>query len=80
MRLEEFEEALDAYGADLARWPESARKDADALLAASTNARAILADRQAIEAALRSAPAPKAPKGLVDRIVQRATKPPSKDE
>lgn len=80
MTLEEFEEALDAHGADLARWPESVRKDADALLTASATARAVLADRQAVEAALRSAPAPKAPTGLVDRIVQRATKPSSKDE
>ena len=69
--IAEFEAALDTHGPDLSRWPDALRMDADALLAASGEARQLLEAARAVEIALRS-PSPRAPQGLADRIVGRA--------
>lgn len=58
MTLKEFKHLADLYGGDLNRWPAPAGPDAVALLDASMEARAILADAAALDALLdRAAPA-----------------------
>ena len=64
---------LDRHGAAPARWPAALRPRAQALLAASADARAALADAQRLDAALDAvlAAPPTAP-ALATRIVARA--------
>lgn len=49
MDLERFELSLDRYGAGLDRWPPDERLDAEALLARSEAARALLAEMVELE-------------------------------
>ena len=68
-----FEEALDRYGADLKRWPDDLRAGAEALLASSPQAQALLAEAVELDAALGVAFAvPPVPAGLATRIKARA--------
>ena len=60
MKLDRFEELLEAKGADLATWPERDRRAAEALLAASAEARAALAQARALDDLLTAALAPAA--------------------
>ncbi len=53
MDLTVFEDRLDLYGADLARWPDADQVRVAALVAASVDAREILAAMAEIEAVLR---------------------------
>ncbi len=62
MKPERFEELLEAKGADLATWPERERRAAEALLAASAEARAALARARALDDLLAASLAP-APAG-----------------
>lgn len=71
MSVEAFQDGLDQYGEDLAAWPGKERARAKDLLAASEAARAVLAEACAQADALRASP-PKAPAGLVDRILNAA--------
>ena len=59
--LERFAELAGAYGADLERWPESERFAALALAGRSADARALLADAHAVDAALAGLDRPPAP-------------------
>lgn len=70
LTLEGFRDLLDRFGGDLTSWPARERIAADALLAISTDAKALLAETTAVDHAL--AAAPKAPAGLSDRIVAAA--------
>lgn len=60
MKLERFAELLAAYGAGAERWPESEREAAEALLAASPEARAALADARRLDRMLDALPNPAA--------------------
>ncbi len=58
MTLKEFKRNAAAYGADLDRWPRSARMDALALLDGSAEARDLLADATITDALLDAASTP----------------------
>ncbi|HEV2159058.1 hypothetical protein [Bradyrhizobium sp.] len=73
MDVTEFEELIDRLGEDLSRWPDDRRLPAEALLAQSSAAQALLDEARILRQAL-AAPAIRAPKGLADRIVAAAAK------
>lgn len=56
MTLERFRELADAYGGDVARWPEAERRAARAFATTHETAPAILAEAAALDAALANAP------------------------
>jgi len=70
LRVEQFEDALDEYGADLAAWPPDLADAANRLLASDAEARDILEDERTISAAF-AAPV-RAPAGLSNRILEEA--------
>ncbi|MFM9939077.1 MAG: hypothetical protein ACKVP7_06240 [Hyphomicrobiaceae bacterium] len=69
-----LEALLDTYGADRQRWPEVQRNAVDAMLAASPEARARLAEAQALDRvlALGAPVATSVSATLVDRIMAEA--------
>ncbi|MGY3394232.1 hypothetical protein ACVWW6_006823 [Bradyrhizobium sp. USDA 3311] len=73
MDVTEFEDLIDRLGEDVSRWPDDRRLSAEQLLSRSAEAQALLAQAQALRAAL-AAPPVRAPAGLADRIVAAATK------
>src|SRR5262245_38255952 len=73
MDVTEFEDLIDRLGDDLTRWPDELRPAAEALLAASSEARALVEEARSIREAL-AAPPVRAPAGLADRIVAAAGK------
>lgn len=73
----EFQELLDRFGGDITAWPVPEQAAANAVLAVSPEARERLAVACELGNALRDPP--KAPAGLVDRIMAASgAKPPSK--
>ena len=75
MTPERFEALADAFGGDVARWPEAEREAAAALMAAEpARVRDILARADALDAALAAYSPPRAGTGLMDRIVAGAPK------
>ncbi len=58
MRLARFGVLAEAYGGDIARWPEAERRPARDVLAESRQARQILAAAQHLDAVLARLPAP----------------------
>lgn len=68
LTVEGFQDLLDRFGGALESWPKPDRNAAEKLLAASPEARRLLDDAQALDAHLRDG-TPKAPPGLVDRIL-----------
>lgn len=75
--LGEFQELLDRFGGDIAAWPVPEQTAANAVLAISPEARECLAAACELGNALRDPP--KAPAGLVDRILAASgAKPPPK--
>ena len=75
--VEQFQELLDRLGEDLSAWPEELRNQALELLSTSEDARKRLAEAKATADELR-ATSPKAPKGLVNRILRKAGLPPDR--
>jgi hypothetical protein len=73
MDVTEFEELIDRLGEDLSLWPDDRRLPAEALLARSSAAQALLEEARTLRLAL-AAPPVRAPKGLADRIVAAAAK------
>jgi len=71
MDVTEFEDLIGRLGEDLARWPDDRRQAAEALLATSSEARALHETAIALRQAL-AAPPVRAPAGLADRIVAAA--------
>lgn len=69
MSFRRFSELLDTLGATLPTWPAEDRQAAERLLKASPQAIARLAEAQTLDDAMRQAQ-PRAPAGLVDRIMQ----------
>jgi hypothetical protein len=59
MKLERFCKILAAHGADPERWPAPERSAAEALLAASAEARAALADTRGLDRLLDALPRPR---------------------
>jgi hypothetical protein len=55
LKISRFEELTAAYGADLERWPEELRSEAQALLAVSDRARAALAEARTLDEAIKAA-------------------------
>ena len=71
MMIWRFRRLVAAYGADPARWPHGQRGRADALLARSDKARALLAEAQAFDALLLADAKPPADEQLAAAIVAR---------
>jgi hypothetical protein len=55
LTLRRFMALVDGYGADLQRWPQEVRGDAQALLSASPQARRALAEAQILDDAIETA-------------------------
>ena len=73
MMLERFRELVDAYGGDPRRWPPTERAPAAELLAASAEARTLLAEAAALDRILDRA-LPMAPATLdSERLIALAT-------
>ena len=73
MNRQRFEALAEAFGGDVARWPEAERETAAAVMAAEPEwVAGVLADAVALDAILDAAPAPRATVRLVDRIVAGA--------
>lgn len=73
MDVTEFEDLIDRLGEDLSLWPDDRRLPAEALLAQSSAAQALLEEARALRQMLSAAPV-RAPAGLADRIVAAAAK------
>lgn len=73
MLLERFRELMDAYGGDPRRWPPMDRAPAAALLAASAEARALLAEAVTLDRLLDAAESVALPALDADRLIVRAT-------
>lgn len=67
--LERFAGIVDAYGASPERWPHDERAAAEALAAASAEARALLIEASALDRALDAAPAEAPSAALVERLL-----------
>lgn len=74
LTIERFESLLEAYGGNLARWPARHILPAQGLLRASGEARARLAEAQALDRVLykASGPDPERLRLLADRIIASA--------
>jgi hypothetical protein len=73
MRLERLRELMDAYGGDPRRWPPAERAPAAELLAASAEARVLLAEAASLDQLLDGAP-PMAPATLdAEKLIALAT-------
>lgn len=68
MTVAQLRELLQIYGANAERWPQAERAAARALLAASAEARALLADYAPVDR-LMEAGDDAAPAGLLERIM-----------
>jgi hypothetical protein len=78
MTLERFAALAEAYGGDVARWPQREREGAAQLMAAEpAQVRDILARADDLDAALAAYSPPRVATGLVDRIVAGAPRPPA---
>lgn len=74
LSLDAFEESLDRYGADLARWPAGQRAAAEQLLAHSAVAKATWDDARMVDSFLETRTASGQQSDLVERVLaaQRA--------
>ncbi len=72
MMIWRFRRLIAAYGADPARWPPGQRGRAEALLARSPTAHALLAEAQAFDALLMADAKPPADEQLAAAIIARA--------
>ena len=73
MMIWRFRRLIAAYGADPARWPPGQRSRAEALLARSDTARALLAEARAFDSLLMADAKPPAVEQLAAAIIARAT-------
>jgi hypothetical protein len=78
MTMAELERLLEVYGADRARWPAEVRAAAAQVVAASAEARRLLAEAEALDRVLERAPVPglAAEVALAERIVAAAQRSP----
>ena len=74
-KLEQFEQALDRFGADLSYWPDDLRANGQALLSATGDdgdrARAMLEEAQQLNRLLNLYDAPEPSQQLMDAIAQQ---------
>ena len=76
MTPERFETLAEAYGGDVARWPDAEREAAAGLMAAQPAwASAVLARAGELDAALLAFAPPRAAPGLAERIAAGAPRP-----
>jgi hypothetical protein len=79
MTAERFAALAEAYGGDVARWPQAEREAAAQLMAADPGrVRDILACAEALDAALAAYSPPRAATGLMDTIVAGAPRAPAR--
>jgi hypothetical protein len=78
MTLAELGQLLDVYGADRVRWPANVRAAAAHFVARDVEARRLLAEAEALDRVLESAPVPAlaVEAALVERIVAAAQRSP----
>jgi hypothetical protein len=78
MTLDDFAQLLDVYGGERTRWPAEARAAAAHLVARDAEARRLLAEAEALDRVLQSAPVPAlaAEAALAERIVAAAQRSP----
>ncbi|MEQ8326784.1 hypothetical protein [Parvibaculum sp.] len=67
--LKRFAGIVDAYGASPRRWPDDERASAEALVAASAEARALLAEAAALDGVLARAPVEAPSAALAERLL-----------
>lgn len=81
MHLDEFTACLDAFGADLSRWPDGRAASATRLLETSSAAQTALIEARALEKVLSRAPTYRGagPADLVDRIMVEALSAPGRE-
>ena len=68
----QFQDAVDRFGPDFARWPVAERLAGEALVSTDPAAAAILAEACRLRDLIRSTPEVAAPRGLAARIVATA--------
>ena len=79
MTLVRFQRALDVYGADLTRWPQSQRDAAERLLASDPAAASAFAQARALDALMmRDAMPTQANAASVLRVLERRPLPPQR--
>lgn len=72
MNIQHLQEALDRYGGDLRRWPETMRSEAEAFAASDANAARLLAMAARLDDALAEAMRPMpVDAAMIGRIVSR---------
>src|SRR5262245_23004312 len=78
MTLTDFEQLLEVYGADRTRWPADLRAAVAQLVARDAGAQRLLAETEALDRVLQSAPVPAlaAEAALAERIVAAAQRSP----
>lgn len=67
--LERFAGIVDAYGASPERWPADERAAAEAMVAGSAEARALLAEAAALDSVLSAAPVDAPSAALTERLI-----------
>ncbi|MBX3495958.1 MAG: hypothetical protein KF769_06930 [Parvibaculum sp.] len=67
--IERLKEIVDAWGASPSRWPAAERGPAEALLAASSEARGLVAEAQRLDALLDAAPVEAPSAALMARLM-----------
>ncbi|PKQ07552.1 MAG: hypothetical protein CVT72_02765 [Alphaproteobacteria bacterium HGW-Alphaproteobacteria-11] len=73
--IERLKEIVDAWGASPSRWPEAERRAAEALLAASSEARGLVAEAQSLDALLDAAPVEAPSAALMARLMAARPRP-----
>lgn len=77
MSMARLRAILEAYGAEPRRWPQAERADAEALIAASPEARALRDETAALDHVLASVVAPAPSSALRAAILEAAPRPPA---
>ncbi|MGB5949740.1 MAG: hypothetical protein WBG82_10510 [Parvibaculum sp.] len=75
MTIGRLTELLAAYGADPKRWPADERPAAEAMLAASADARALAERERELDLMLDAAPDAEVPAALIERLVAARPRP-----
>ena len=74
MKLGNFSQVIEIYGADSAMWPEDLREDLEAFLAKNESARSLLSEYSQLEQSLDKIAVPDFP-GLETRVLNQALSP-----
>tara|TARA_B100000686_G_C16579379_1_gene857292 strand:+ start:165 stop:614 length:450 start_codon:yes stop_codon:yes gene_type:complete len=74
MKLGNFSQVIEIYGADSTMWPEDLREDLEAFLAKNESARSLLSEYSQLEQSLEKIAVPDFP-GLETRVLNQALSP-----